>query len=90
MTRFQFTLRGILWATFWAAVSMGAWACFAQSLPLDGHSAWPLIASYFAGLAFACSAIGALFRRTVGGLVAGLVLAGIAFPIVFFILWSPP
>lgn len=31
MPRFQFTIRGMLWATFWAAVSMASWAVWFRS-----------------------------------------------------------
>jgi hypothetical protein len=88
--RFQFTIRGMLWATFWVAVSAGSWACFTRFLPLDGNSVWHLAVFYFAGLASAFAAVGAIFRRTVGGIVAGIVLAAFLLPIVFWAIWLPP
>ena len=84
--RFQFTIRGLMWATFWAAVSMGAWSIIANS---DNT----LVAFVFilpAVLAPFMS-IGALFSRTVDGLLCGitaicicLMIAAVSVPFVGF------
>lgn len=81
MPRIQFTIRGLLWATFWLAVAFSAWMAddaskrfftgqpyrllVPASLILAAQVASPLIAA------------GALFDRIFWGLVVGLPLGAI-------------
>lgn len=73
MQPFQYTLRGLLMASFWTSMSIAAWACFARCLPVSMDFAWLSVMSYFAGWACAFGAVGALLGRTIAGLMAGLV-----------------
>ena len=65
--RFQFTIRGLLWATFWLAVSAAAWRFDKRTLP--PLLWWPAFAAIYI-----CPfmAVGALFQRTLIGLCAGI------------------
>jgi len=63
--RFQFTMMGLLWATFWVAVSAAAWSlCF--SLWRD-HKALVLIVALI-GVATPFVAFGAIFGKPLKGL----------------------
>ncbi|MCE9544975.1 MAG: hypothetical protein K8T25_05575 [Planctomycetia bacterium] len=86
---FQFTLRTIFWATFLAAAGAAAWVCFARCLPPRGPLVLVALLTYIAGWAFQCGAVGAIFRRTLGGMLAGLVLGVLAFPVALFIFSLP-
>lgn len=70
--RFKFTSKGLLWATFWAAVSASCWAWF-QDL---GNQTPPT--EYLLGVGFwvgPFAAIGALLSRPIWGIVAGGAVA---------------
>ena len=76
--RFQFTIRGMLWATFWAAVSAAAWKVFGD------HDWWPgyehiSLPALLIGLASPFAAVGALFGRTRLGIGTGAIVAMMIF-----------
>src|SRR5689334_3453082 len=94
--RFQYTIRGLLWATFWAAVGMGAWGLFIEfyglwrdarpwhstfSLPTDLPPIVKLamVACFTVSLLAPFLTIGALFGRTVRGLLWGLGFVAICY-----------
>lgn len=74
--RFQFTIKGLLCATFWAAVSLGAWSIVANSdyVLVELVFFLPAVLAPF-------MSIGALFSRTVGGLLCGITAICICFMI---------
>ncbi len=68
--RFQFTILGILLATFWIAVFIGVWAAAARAKQDVGFYAFPM------GYALIVSpflAAGSLFGRAWAAALAGLV-----------------
>lgn len=68
--RFQFTLSGILWATFWIAIWIGTWVALARTK--DVRLAALLIPVW---LATPCIAAGALAGRTWLGVRVGAIVA---------------
>lgn len=71
MSRLQFTIRGLLLATFWLAVSMGAWMAAAptKERPIHYFAAGSIIAIF--------AAAGALFEHTLQGLLVGIIVVGL-------------
>ena len=67
--RFQFTIRGLLWATFWVAVSAAAWTALPN--PSSGDGLFNLLVVYTACIAAPSAAIGALFGQARLGFFAG-------------------
>jgi len=94
--RFQFTIRGLLWATFWVAVS-GAALCYRQFVPQwDFEIIWrvftvgtPMLRSLIATVCL-CAAGGALMGRQRQGLrVGGIVLGGwIVWYVIYIAMWK--
>ena len=83
MPRFQFTIRGLLWATFWVAVCGAAW-----TLDLRGFDKWYPVqqaAIIVALLLTPFMAIGALFGGPLVGLLVGVV-AFVAFNLLIMFL----
>jgi hypothetical protein len=84
----QFSLAGILWATFWMAICFVAWATNPPEWSIQGpHQGWVFFA--FVGLRFITipTAIGALFGRTLRGLLVGTALyVGLAVLMIFALL----
>ena len=102
MPRFQFTISGLLWATFWVAMSLGAWSLFFEfkglwneSRPRYGAGFLPplvprsvelaMAASFMVGLLAPLMAGGALFGRTVRGLLWGLGIIAICYVLIPFV-----
>jgi hypothetical protein len=88
MRHFQFTIRGLLWATFWATVSFAAWAAFADMmrrarLEMLERANYEGIGILFGliGLTTPFIAIGALFGRAKLGFAVGVPTAVIVFAI---------
>ena len=80
--RFQFTIRNLMWATFWVAVSFGGWVLFT-------HEAFRYMAvlrtTAFCLVLFGpCAAIGCIAGYPRAGIAVGFVLAAI---LVAFISW---
>jgi len=78
--RFQFTIRGLLWATFWVAVCAGAWTL---ALRYMIHSEDPvglsiLVAALAAGLFTPGLAIGAFFGKARTGFKINALILGLA------------
>lgn len=73
--RIQFTLRGMLWATFWVALSTQTWLVFHR--PQTPHSVLPFLA-YIFGFITGFGALGALFGQTRTGLELGLFVGFIS------------
>jgi hypothetical protein len=73
--RFQFNLSGLCWATFWSALSMGAWAGILKECP--GIEA--VLAPF--GVIGPCAAIGALLGDAWRGVSVGTVALGIILPL---------
>ncbi|MCE9552703.1 MAG: hypothetical protein K8T91_04905 [Planctomycetes bacterium] len=75
--RFQFTIRGLLWATFWAAVALAA---FTSAGPLRAAAEKNGDATYILCQAVAvCGAavsLSTLFNRARQGIMASLVIMG--------------
>jgi len=73
--RFQFTIRGLLWATFWVALSCPAWVVAMRNLFFISSLTPPPSAfdyfSLFVAFAAPLVAVGALFNRTMLGLIVG-------------------
>ena len=67
--RFQFMISGMLWATFWVAVSAGALGLIART---ENKVEWWWNLVGMAMVAGPFAAVGALFRRTSWGLIVGL------------------
>jgi hypothetical protein len=72
-TRFQFTIRGIMWATFWVAVSLAGWVTFIN--PSFGHMAVLRTASFSMVLFAPCAAVGFLTGYPIEGMNIGFILA---------------
>jgi len=77
MHRFQFTMRGLLWAMFWVAVALAAWL-----RPYSAHRVYELDRqAYIRAIVIVpclCAAIGAVCNQHVRGILVGLiVVAGI-------------
>jgi hypothetical protein len=60
MPRFQFTLRGMFWVTFWVAVNAAAWGVDNNSMD---HLSLPEIVLFFAMWILPFAALGGLLRR---------------------------
>src|SRR5262245_10887402 len=89
LRRFQFTIRELLWATFWMAVSCVAWTVFLNRL----NQPWPDIPyltqvrsfnfmhdsaaglAFLVGISSVGGALGSLFGRPWTGLALGVCLA---------------
>jgi hypothetical protein len=75
-SRFQFTIKGLLWATFWVAVAGAAWVADGLSQSLSrGESLAVLIT--VAQVACPIIAVGVLAERTLWGFVFGLPLGAV-------------
>jgi len=92
MRRFQFTIRSLLWATFWAAVAAGAWSADDVSKRFFTGQPYSVLIPAFlilaAQAAAPCFAIGALCQQTFWGVVVGLPLG--AFWLYYRILSAMP
>lgn len=91
--RFQFTIRNLLWVTFWVAVTFAAWPVYFRYFKPFGLSSdrwWigrttevpgiVLMATYLlpiAGLISPCIAVGVLMGKPIQGIKAGLIVSGI-------------
>ena len=84
--RFQFTIRGLLWATFWAAVSLAAWPLYFQyrwpMTPMWALEGLPKALSFILCVSSPFTAIGALFNQGFRGFLVG----GTMVLVVYFIL----
>jgi hypothetical protein len=78
--RFQFTIRNLLWATFWVAVGLTAWKVYSSSRPWVDSAVIAIAARL---IAFTCPfvAVGALFGRARLGFAIGAPTAVIVFVI---------
>lgn len=78
MPRFQFTIRGLLWATFWAAVSAGAWTLAIRHMlsSEDAVGLGILVLALFTGIFSPFVAVGALFGRPLMGFKVGALILG--------------
>ena len=74
--RLQFTIRGLLWATFWVAVSA---ACFCYAKYHEGPAS-PFAVILLSSLFFMspCLAVGFLCGRPFAGFIAGLAAIALA------------
>ena len=79
--RFQFTIRGLLWATFWAAVACAA-TCYPQGIGYWNPTApdalmvsTPMITGILVLVAL-CAAVGALVGQQRKGILVGLIATG--------------
>lgn len=81
--RFQFTIRGMLWATFWAAIGFATY----RFMPAEIKSVNPLMPGIliFIFAATPCFALGSLLGRSEFGLWAGVLAAIVAYGFAFFI-----
>ena len=73
--RIQFTISGLHWATFWAAVACGSWVIASQQSresDLYWH-AWRI------GIVAPCIAVGALFGQFKLGLYCGVLLIAVMY-----------
>lgn len=77
--RFQFTLRGLMLATFWAAVSTAGWVYYLERP--DGRLTLPAFLAYLLGWIGAFGSLGALFSRTGAGVSAGLLFGTLVYGI---------
>ena len=85
--RFQFTISGLLWATFWAAVSVAAWT--AMPNPWTGAGLFKLLVVYTACIAAPSAAIGALFGQARLGFFVGAPWGAVWGIFMYFILSLP-
>lgn len=79
--RFQFTIRDILWATFWASLTALAWAGFVSMCARGQVDTRVDMLSMVFSVAGPCVTIGALFRRTWIGIGVGLLTVVLAIPV---------
>ncbi|MCE9545485.1 MAG: hypothetical protein K8T25_08200 [Planctomycetia bacterium] len=85
-TRFQYTLRGMLWATFWVAVCATAWTVIETS----AFNKWPWELQFLPTLILAVSpilAIVAIFGRT---RLAVFVMAAVHSAFILFMVATAP
>jgi hypothetical protein len=75
MPRFQFTIRVLLWATFWVAVACGSWVIASQqSMESDLYwYAWRI------GVVAPCIAVGTLFGKFKWGLYFGILVIALIY-----------
>jgi len=76
--RFQFTIRNLLWATFWVSVALLPWALAIQSIrrerPPDEIMALAVVGGIYAPFL----AVGALFGRTLLALKIAVFTVGMS------------
>ena len=76
--RYQFTIRGLLWATFWLAVSMAAWT-FALGRMYDRHqqdgTVFAIVLVLFIGILAPPAAVGSVGGMKLGALALGGMMA---------------
>jgi hypothetical protein len=73
--RFQFTIRGLMLATFWAAVSCAAWTLFYR-FPIAWEETWGLQACLFVAIGSAVVAAGAVLNKAKLACVMMLIAVG--------------
>ncbi|MCE9556129.1 MAG: hypothetical protein K8T91_22500 [Planctomycetes bacterium] len=76
MPRFQFTIRGLLWATFWSAVALLPWGLAIQYGVQDKQPSEIMALAVIAGFYAPFVAVGALFGRAWLGLKVGVFTVG--------------
>lgn len=79
--RFQFTLRGTLWATFWVAVAFALWSVGPAKNTNDWWSFGPVL------IGISCVAMGALLGRHEEGILVGIMIAAVLFVASFLLAW---
>lgn len=81
-SRFQFTLRDLIWFTFWTALSLAAWAIIWR---YESPETLAVLVA-FAGLIAPLMAVGTLLRRNTESLLFMLTVIGLCYVLLAMLL----